>query len=258
VGLLRTEFALLDRQAPPSEAELLEGLTQIFSRFPAATPITLRLADIGGDKEIPYLKIPHEQNPFLGLRGYRLAMLADRPDLRGLFKHQITAALRAAAGTNIQLKIMAPMITTRREVDDLLSLVSDARKDLEARGEGSAAAYDAAIGIMIEVPAAALTVELLAPGLDFISIGTNDLTQYTNAADRTNAALAGLQDASVPAVLSLIRSAVQAATAAGLEVGVCGELAGSLTGARALVQLGVTELSMEPAAVDEVRAGLLG
>jgi phosphoenolpyruvate-protein phosphotransferase len=258
VGLLRTEFALLDRQAPPSEAELLEGLTQIFSRFPAATPITLRLADIGGDKEIPYLKIPHEQNPFLGLRGYRLAMLAERPDLRGLFKHQITAALRAAAATSIRLKVMAPMITTRREVDDLLSLVSDARKDLEARGEGSAAAYDAAIGIMIEVPAAALTVDLLAPGLDFISIGTNDLTQYTNAADRTNAALAGLQDASSPAVLSLIRSAVQAATIAGLEVGVCGELAGSLTGAHALVQLGVTELSMEPAAVDEVRAGLLG
>jgi phosphoenolpyruvate-protein phosphotransferase len=258
VGLLRTEFALLDRQAPPSEAELLEGLTQIFSQFPAATPITMRLADIGGDKEIPYLKIPHEQNPFLGLRGYRLAMLAERPDLRGLFKHQITAALRAAAATSIRLKVMAPMITTRREVDDLLSLVSDARKDLEARGEGSAAAYDAAIGIMVEVPAAALTVDLLAPGLDFISIGTNDLTQYTNAADRTNAALAGLQDASSPAVLSLIRSAVQAATIAGLEVGVCGELAGSLAGAHALVQIGVTELSMEPAAVDEVRAGLLG
>ncbi|MFM8998222.1 MAG: putative PEP-binding protein [Candidatus Limnocylindrus sp.] len=258
VGLLRTEFALLNRQAPPSEAELTEGLTTIFKHFSPGTPITLRLADIGGDKEIPYLKIPPEQNPFLGIRGYRLAMVADRPDLRALFQNQVAAALRAAASTGVRLKIMAPMITLRPEVDDLLALVADARRDLAARGEGSSAAYPAEIGIMVEVPAAALTVDLLAPGLNFISVGTTDLTQSTAAADRTNAALAGFQDASSPAVISLIRRAYEAATRAGLEVGVCGELAGTVAGARLLAELGLTELSMEPAAIDEVRAQLLG
>jgi len=257
VGLLRTEFMLLDRQTPPTEEEQVAGLTKIFAAFTPGTPVTVRLADIGGDKEIPYLRLAHEQNPFLGLRGYRLAMLADRPDLRDLFRSQVAATLRAASATGIRARIMAPMITLRSEVEDLLALVTEVRGALTARGEGAAATYAAELGVMIEVPAAALTVDLLAPGLDFISLGTNDLTQYAVAADRTNAALVRFQDAATPGVLALIRSAAEAAATADLEVGVCGEFAGSVAGAKRLVALGIHELSMEPAVIDEVRAALL-
>ena len=257
VGLLRTEFMLLDRQTPPTEDEQVAGLTKIFGTFQPGSPITVRLADIGGDKEIPYLRLAHEQNPFLGLRGYRLAMLADRPDLRDLFRSQVAAALRAASATRIRVRIMAPMITLRSEVEDLLTLIAGVRETLTSRGEGAAAAYAAEIGVMIEVPAAALTVDLLAPGLDFISLGTNDLTQYASAADRTNAALVRFQDAATPGVLALIRTASSAAKEAGLEVGVCGEFAGSVVGAKRLVELEINELSMEPTVIDEVRAALL-
>jgi phosphocarrier protein FPr len=143
-------------------------------------------------------------------------------------------------------------------VDDLLGLIKTVRADLSARSESAAAAYPAAIGIMIEVPAAALTIAKLAAGLDFVSVGTNDLTQYAMAADRINPALVALQDASAPGVVALLRAVVEGAKKAGVEVGVCGELAGSVSGARLLTAIGIYELSMDPAAVDEVREGLLG
>ncbi len=257
VGLLRSEFLLLDRETPPDEREQLRAFTKVFESLGADRPLTLRLADIGGDKEIPYLKLPHEANPFLGLRGYRLAMIKDRPDLRALFASQVAAALRAAAATGGALRIMAPMISVRAEVDDLLGLIKTVRADLSARGE-AAAEYPAAIGVMIEVPAAALTIAELAAGLDFVSVGTNDLTQYAMAADRINPALVALQDASAPGVVALLRAVVEGAKKAGVEVGVCGELAGSVSGARLLTEIGIYELSMDPAAVDEVREGLLG
>ncbi|NQW56862.1 MAG: phosphoenolpyruvate--protein phosphotransferase, partial [Chloroflexi bacterium] len=120
VGLLRSEFLLLDRETPPDEREQLRAFTKVFEALGSDRLLTLRLADIGGDKEIPYLKLPHEANPFLGLRGYRLAMIKDRPDLRALFASQVAAALRAAAATGGALRIMAPMISVRAEVDDLL------------------------------------------------------------------------------------------------------------------------------------------
>ena len=258
VGLLRSEFLLLDRETPPDEREQLRAFTKVFETLGSDRPLTLRLADIGGDKEIPYLKLPHETNPFLGLRGYRLAMIKDRPDLRALFASQVAAALRAAAATGGALRIMAPMISVRAEVDDLLGLITTVRADLSARGEAAAAAHPAAIGIMIEVPAAALTAAELAAGLDFVSVGTNDLTQYAMAADRINPALVALQDASAPGVVALLRAVVEGAKRAGVEVGVCGELAGSVSGARLLTEIGIYELSMDPAAVDEVREGLLG
>ncbi|MFZ9703404.1 MAG: phosphoenolpyruvate--protein phosphotransferase [Candidatus Limnocylindrus sp.] len=258
VGLLRSEFLLLDRETPPDEREQLRAFTRVFETLGSGRPLTLRLADIGGDKEIPYLKLPHEANPFLGVRGYRLAMIADRPDLRALFASQVAAALRAAAATGGSLRIMAPMISVRAEVDDLLALISSVRAELSARGEAAAATYPAAIGIMIEVPAAALTVADVAAGLDFVSVGTNDLTQYAMAADRINPALVALQDAAAPGVVALLRAVVQGAKTAGVEVGVCGELAGSVSGAKLLTEIGVFELSMDPAAVDEVREGLLG
>jgi phosphocarrier protein FPr len=258
VGLLRSEFLLLDRETPPDEREQLRAFTRVFETLGSGRPLTLRLADIGGDKEIPYLKLPHEANPFLGVRGYRLAMIADRPDLRALFASQVAAALRAAAATGGSLRIMAPMISVRAEVDDLLALISSVRAELSARGEAAAATYPAAIGIMIEVPAAALTVADVAAGLDFVSVGTNDLTQYAMAADRINPALVALQDAAAPGVVALLRAVVQGAKTAGVEVGVCGELAGSVSGAKLLTEIGIFELSMDPAAVDEVREGLLG
>jgi phosphocarrier protein FPr len=127
-----------------------------------------------------------------------------------------------------------------------------------ARGETDAAAYPAAIGIMIEVPAAALTVAELATGLDFVSIGTNDLTQYAMAADRINPALVALQDAAAPGVVALLRAVAEGAAKGGVEVGVCGELAGTVAGAQLLTRIGIYELSMDPAAIDEVREGLLG
>jgi phosphoenolpyruvate-protein phosphotransferase len=257
VGLLRSEFLLLDRETPPDEREQLRAFTKVFEALGADRPLTLRLADIGGDKEIPYLKLPHEANPFLGLRGYRLAMIKDRPDLRALFASQVSAALRAAAATGGALRIMAPMISVRAEVDDLLALIKAVRAELAARGE-AAAEYPAAIGVMIEVPAAALTIAELAAGLDFVSVGTNDLTQYAMAADRINPALVALQDAAAPGVVALLRAVVEGAKKAGVEVGVCGELAGSVSGARLLTEIGIYELSMDPAAVDEVREGLLG
>ena len=257
VGLLRSEFLLLDRETPPDEREQLRAFTKVFETLGSDRPLTLRLADIGGDKEIPYLKLPHEANPFLGLRGYRLAMIKDRPDLRALFASQVAAALRAAAATGGALRIMAPMISVRAEVDDLLALIKTVRTELRTRGE-AAAEYPAAIGVMIEVPAAALTAAELAAGLDFVSVGTNDLTQYAMAADRINPALVALQDAAAPGVVALLRAVVEGAKRAGVEVGVCGELAGSVTGARLLTEIGIYELSMDPAAVDEVREGLLG
>jgi phosphocarrier protein FPr len=258
VGLLRSEFLLLDREAPPDEREQTRAFTKIFQVLGSGRPLTLRLADIGGDKEIPYLRLPHEANPFLGVRGYRLAMIKDRPDLRALFASQVAAALRAAAATSGVLRIMAPMISVRAEVDDLLALVAAVRADLTARGETDAAAYPAAIGIMIEVPAAALTVADLATGLDFVSIGTNDLTQYAMAADRINPALVALQDAAAPGVVALLRAVAEGAAKGGVEVGVCGELAGTVAGAQLLTGIGIYELSMDPAAIDEVREGLLG
>jgi phosphoenolpyruvate-protein phosphotransferase len=258
VGLLRSEFLLLDREAPPDEREQTRALTKIFEVLGSGRPLTLRLADIGGDKEIPYLRLPHEANPFLGVRGYRLAMIKDRPDLRALFASQVAAALRAAAATSGVLRIMAPMISVRAEVEDLLALVATVRADLKSRGETDAAEFPAAVGIMIEVPAAALTVPDLATGLDFVSIGTNDLTQYAMAADRVNPALVALQDAAAPGVVALLRAVAEGAVKCGVEVGVCGELAGSVAGAKLLAGIGIYELSMDPAAIDEVREGLLG
>ena len=258
VGLLRTEFLLLERDAAPTEAEQAAALGTIFAALGPDRPVTVRLADIGGDKRVPYLAIPPEENPFLGVRGYRLAMLPARPDLRELFASQIRAALVAAAASQGRLRVMAPMVAVRAEVEHLMALVAECRASLAARGAAAAAAHPLELGVMIEIPAAALTVDTLAAGLDFVSIGTNDLTQYAMAADRVNPALAALQDAAAPGVLALVAATVAGAQRAGAEVGVCGEFAGSPRGARRLVELGVRELSMDPSALDEVREALLG
>jgi phosphotransferase system enzyme I (PtsP) len=243
VGLLRSEFLLLDRETPPDEREQLRAFTKVFEALGSDRPLTLRLADIGGDKEIPYLKLPHEANPFLGLRGYRLAMIKDRPDLRALFASQVAAALRAAAATGGALRIMAPMISVRAEVDDLLALIKAVRAELAARGE-VAAEYPAAIGVMIEVPSAVYQTYAIAKKVNFISVGSNDLTQYLLAVDRNNAKVANLYNSFHPAVLMALTHIVHEAHRAGIPVSICGEMAGDPLAGVLLLGIGFDVLSM--------------
>jgi phosphoenolpyruvate-protein kinase (PTS system EI component) len=204
--------------------------------------VVVRLADIGGDKPIPFLALEPEANPFLGVRAIRLA--AGHPEL---LPTQVRAILRASRDVGRPAALMAPMVADEADVDLLLELVAEA----------FAAVPDAPaprVGIMVEVPSAVLLADRLAGRVDFMSIGTNDLTQYLLAADRTNPALAGRQDPLHPAVLRAIARVVAAARATGTcAVAVCGEMAGDPAGALVLVGLGVDELSMEPRAFGAVK-----
>jgi phosphocarrier protein FPr len=209
----------------------------------------IRLADIGGDKAIPYLGLPPEQNPFLGVRAIRLAYAS--PDL---LVTQLRAIWRAGAAAGVTPHVMAPMVATAADVALLLALRDRARASLVDAGVPIAERL--VTGIMVEVPSAALLAPELARMIDFFSIGTNDLTQYVLAADRGNAALASLQDALHPAVLRAVAGVVAGADAAGIPVAVCGELAGDPLGAVVLVGLGVDELSADAGSLDGVRAAL--
>lgn len=249
VGLFRTEFLFMERLHPPTEAEQVAAYRRVLTEFGPDRPVVVRLADIGGDKSIPYLGLPHEDNPFLGVRAIRLAYAS-----HDLLRTQLRAISRAGALAGVRPHCMAPMVATLADVDLLLELRDDAQASLAA--EGVDHAPEIVTGIMVEIPSAALMAAELAPKVDFFSIGTNDLTQYTLAADRGNAALDGLQDALHPAVLRLIRSVVTGADAAGIPVAVCGELAGDPAGALVLTGLGVDELSMSPGSIDAVRLAL--
>jgi len=234
VGLLRTEFLYLERQILPDEAEQAKAYGSILDVF-GSQPVVLRTLDIGGDKAIPYLNLPTESNPFLGVRGLRLCLR--RPDL---FKPQLRAALRASAGHN--LKIMFPMVTAIDEVRAARQMLDSCREELHR--EGKPVAQEIEVGMMVEVPAAAIMAEVFAPHVDFFSIGTNDLTQYALAADRTNPALASLASAFSPAVFTLIDWVIQAAHRHGKWVGVCGELAGEPLAIPILLGLELDEFSM--------------
>ncbi|MCU0479454.1 MAG: phosphoenolpyruvate--protein phosphotransferase, partial [Chloroflexi bacterium] len=249
VGLFRTEFLFMQRQAPPAEDEQVAAYRRAFEAFGPGRPVVVRLADIGGDKGIPYLGLPPEANPFLGVRAIRLAY-RDR-DLLGT---QLRAIWRAGALAGIVPHVMAPMVATLEDVDLLDALRDEARAVVLAAGEPCAETM--VTGIMVEIPAAALLAPELARRVAFFSIGTNDLTQYLMAADRGNAALARFQDALHPAVLRAIAGVVAGADAAGIPVAVCGELAGDPAGALVLVGLGVDELSADAGSLDEVRAAL--
>jgi phosphoenolpyruvate-protein phosphotransferase len=244
VGLFRTEFLFLDRATPPDEAEQYEAYRRVFEVF-GDRPVVVRTLDVGGDKEVPGIDVGVELNPFLGKRGIRLTLA--EPEL---FATQLRALLRAAVGAN--LKLMFPMVASLAEVDAARAAVMAAAADLDAAGLERAGGFE--IGIMIEVPSAAVTADLLAPHVDFFSIGTNDLTQYTLAVDRTNPAVAPLADALHPAVLRLIGSVIEAAHAHGRWVGLCGELAGDPLAAPVLLGLGLDEWSMNPPAVPMVKA----
>jgi phosphocarrier protein FPr len=241
VGLLRTEFLFLDRSQLPDEDEQVETLRQIAVALDGR-PLVVRTLDAGADKPLPALPMPPEANPFLGVRGIRLTL--ERPEILAT---QLRAILRVAAEHPV--KAMLPMVATLGEVRATRALLDEAR-----RATGIDAPLE--LGIMVEIPAAALTAEHLAKHVDFFSVGTNDLTQYTMAAERGDERLAGLLAGPQPAVLRLVKATVEAAAAHGRWVGVCGELAGDPAAAILLAGLGVTELSMAPALVAEAKAAL--
>lgn len=250
VGLFRTEFLYVGRSDAPSEEEQVRAYRSVLDAF-GDRPVVIRLIDIGGDKPLPYLHLPAEANPFLGMRGLRLAH-----DNRALQLRQIRAIARAGAGARSAPRLMAPMVATIEDVELLRGLVEEALADLDARRIARASRID--VGIMVEVPSAAFMATELARRVDFFSVGSNDLTQYVLAMDRTHPGFATAADALHPAVLRAIRETVQGAAASGIEVAVCGELAGDPIGALVLVGLGVSELSMDAGRLDEVRAALAG
>ncbi|MBS1210683.1 MAG: fructose transporter subunit [Proteobacteria bacterium] len=228
VGLMRTEFLFLERDSAPSEDEQYTVYRDTIAAL-AGRPLIIRTLDIGGDKQVSYLDLPKEENPFLGVRGARL--LLQRPDL---LHTQLRALYRAAAHGPLQ--IMFPMITDQAEVETLRAECELIRKQLGAPV--------VPLGIMVEVPAVAVMADRFAKVVDFFSIGTNDLTQYVLAMDRQHPQLAAQADPLHPSVLALIGMTARAANAAGIHVGVCGGLAGDPLGARILAGLGVHELSM--------------
>jgi phosphoenolpyruvate-protein phosphotransferase len=241
IGLLRTEFLFLDRN--PDEAEQLAAYSAIYAAM-AGREIVVRTMDLGGDKPPPYLDFGEEANPFLGWRGLRVVL--DRPEM---LRTQVRALLRAAADGTVH--IMFPMVSTLEELQQARAIVDAARQELEA--EKLPSASEVKVGIMVEVPAAALMAHALAPHVDFFSIGTNDLTQYTMAVDRGASRVTHLYSPVQPAVLRLISYTVEAAHQAGKWVGMCGEAAGNPTWAALWLGLGLDELSMSPASIPAVK-----
>jgi phosphoenolpyruvate-protein phosphotransferase len=249
VGLFRTEYLFMRRQSAPTEQEQIGEYRRAMEAFGPERSVVVRLADIGGDKSIPYLGRPEEPNPFLGVRAIRLAQ-----DSRELLLTQLRAIWRAAGAAGVTPHAMAPMVATIADARLLLELRDEARRAVVATD--ASCPERMVTGIMIEVPSAAILAPELARLVDFFSIGTNDLTQYVLAADRGNPSLAGMQDALHPAVLRTISGVVAGADAAGIPVAVCGELAGDPAGALVLVGLGVDGLSAEASSLDGVRAAL--
>ncbi|MGZ4261167.1 MAG: phosphoenolpyruvate--protein phosphotransferase [Solirubrobacteraceae bacterium] len=241
VGLLRTEFLFLERAELPSEDEQVQTLTAIAADL-GGRPLIVRTLDVGADKPLQAVPMEPEANPFLGRRGLRLSLA--RPELLTV---QLRAILRVAA--EHPLKVMFPMVSTAAELDAALALLEQARAETGVRAELEA-------GIMVEVPAAAMLAEQLATRAQFFSVGTNDLTQYTMAAERGNELVGDLLAGAQPAVLRLIRLIAAGAAVHGRTVAVCGELAGDPAAAVLLVGLGVRELSMAPPLIAEVKQAL--
>ncbi|MGN0904334.1 MAG: phosphoenolpyruvate--protein phosphotransferase [Alphaproteobacteria bacterium] len=239
VGLLRSEFLFLQRTEAPGEDEQAAVYTSIAETLGRDRSLIVRTLDVGGDKPLAYLPMPHEDNPFLGVRGIRLCLR--QPNI---FRTQIRAILRAADKT--QMRIMFPMVTTLEEIKEARKIVEEERATLKAP--------PVEVGIMIEVPAAALMADVLAPHIDFFSIGTNDLTQYVLAMDRGNADLARTADGLHPAVLRMIAATVSGAEKYGKWVGVCGGLAGEEEAVPVLIGLGVDELSVAAPAIPPVKS----
>ncbi|GAE03905.1 phosphoenolpyruvate-protein phosphotransferase [Clostridium botulinum B str. Osaka05] len=239
VGLFRTEFLYMDRDNMPSEDEQFESYKYAVEKM-EGKPVVIRTLDIGGDKKLPYLEMPEEMNPFLGYRAIRLCL-----DRKELFKVQLRALLRASAFGN--LKIMFPMISSLSEFKAAKELLKECMNELKA--EGKEFNENLETGIMVEIPAAAICADELAKHVDFFSIGTNDLIQYTLAADRMNEKISYLYDPMHPAVLRLIKMTIDAAHKEGKWCGMCGEMAGDENAIATLVEYGLDEYSMSASSI---------
>jgi phosphotransferase system enzyme I (PtsI) len=239
IGLFRTEFLYMGRSELPTEEEQFHSYRFVLEKM-AGKPVVIRTLDIGGDKELPYLDLPKESNPFLGQRALRLCL--KRQDV---FRTQLRALLRASRYGN--LKIMFPMIAVLDELLEAKRILEEEKQKLVASGVEVASSME--VGMMIEVPSAAISADLFAKEVDFFSIGTNDLIQYTMAADRMNETVSYLYQPCHPAILRLIRFVVEASRQEGKWVGICGEMAGDLTAIPLLLGLGVHELSMSAGSI---------
>ena len=243
VGLYRTEFLFMDRDQLPSEEEQFIAYKEVVEAMEGRL-VVLRTMDIGGDKELPYLNLPKEMNPFLGWRAVRIAL-----DRREILHAQLRAVLRASAFG--KLAVMFPMIISVEEIRELKSVLETLKAEL--RAEGKAFDENIQVGVMVETPSAAVNAKFLAKEVDFFSIGTNDLTQYTLAVDRGNELISHLYNPMSPSVLGLIKQVIDASHAEGKWTGMCGELAGDDRATLLLLGMGLDEFSMSAISVPHIK-----
>ena len=243
IGLYRTEFLYMDRENLPSEEEQFEAYKAVLEVM-GERPVVIRTLDIGGDKKLPYLPLPEEMNPFLGYRAIRICLA--QPDI---FKVQLRALLRASIYGN--LRIMYPMISCVEEVRAANAILDECKKELE--NEGISYSNNIQVGIMVEIPAAAVAADLIADEVDFFSIGTNDLIQYTCAVDRMNEKISHLYNAFNPAVLRLIKNVIDAAHNNNIWCGMCGETAGDKRLIPIYLGMGLDEFSMSASSILKAR-----
>ncbi|MFR4286479.1 MAG: phosphoenolpyruvate--protein phosphotransferase [Enterococcus italicus] len=246
VGLYRTEFLYMDSADFPTEDDQYNAYKAVLEGMDGK-PVVVRTMDIGGDKELPYLKLPHEMNPFLGYRALRISLSSLGDDM---FRTQLRALLRASVHGN--LRIMFPMVATLKEFRAAKALYNEEKQKLV--DEGVAVADDIQVGIMIEIPAAAVLADKFAKEVDFFSIGTNDLIQYTMAADRMNEQVSYLYQPYNPSILRLIKHVVDSAHAEGKWAGMCGEMAGDQTAVPLLMGIGLDEFSMSATSILKTRS----
>lgn len=248
VGLFRSEFLYMNRDSAPTEEEQFEAYREVAQNL-SGKPVIIRTLDVGGDKKIPYLDLPYESNPFLGYRAIRVCL--DREDL---FKTQLRAILRASHYGNV--KMMFPMISNVTEIREAKKVLETVKRELRNTGVPFDGSLE--VGIMVEIPSSAVIADLLAKEVDFFSIGTNDLIQYTMACDRMNERISHLYQPYHPAVLRLVKMVIDGAHSHGKWVGMCGEMAGDLTAAPILLGLGLDEFSMSAGSILKLRQFVRG
>lgn len=246
VGLYRTEFLYMDSSDFPTEEDQYQAYKAVLEGM-EGKPVVVRTMDIGGDKELPYLTLPHEMNPFLGYRALRIS-LSELGD--GMFRTQMRALLRASVHGN--LRIMFPMVATLKEFRAAKAIFEDEKQKLV--NEGVEVSNDIQVGIMIEIPAVAVLADKFAKEVDFFSVGTNDLIQYTMAADRMNERVSYLYQPYNPSILRLIKNVIDAAHAEGKWAGMCGEMAGDQTAVPLLLGMGLDEFSMSATSILKTRS----